>query len=351
MSSFVMEEIIKNMNDIQIQSSQIVSGVIKIVEEARKKVAIQINKETTLLYWDIGNYVNKEILLNNRAIYGKKILVKISEQLTLHLGKGYTYTALTRMCKIAKLFDETIIATVSQQLSWSHLIELSGVDENLKRYFFTQLSINQRWKVRDLREKIDSMLFERTAIVNQPEEIIKSELQRLEANDDINPDLIFKNTYVLDFLNLPNNYSESELEKGLIANIQAFIQELGNGFAFVERQKRISVDAIDYHLDLLFYHRKLRRLIAIDLKIGKFKPQYKAQMELYLRWLKKYEMQEGEDTPIGLLLCSEGNTEHIELLMLGEKDIKVAQYLTELPSKEWFADKLHRAIEISKMNI
>ncbi|MFA5514233.1 MAG: PDDEXK nuclease domain-containing protein, partial [Sphaerochaetaceae bacterium] len=120
------------------------------------------------------------------------------------------------------------------------------------------------------------------------------------------------------------------------------------GFTFVERQKRISVDAIDYHLDLLFYHRKLKRLVAIDLKIGKFKPKHKSQMDLYLRWLQKNEMQDGEQKPIGLLLCSEGNTEHIELLMLDEKDIKVAQYLTELPSKEWFADKLQRALKIAK---
>jgi len=194
------------------------------------------------------------------------------------------------------------------------------------------------------------MLFERTAIANQPEEIITSGLQKMGDGNGINPDLVFKNTYVLDFLNLPHRYSENDLESALVANLQEFIQELGNGFAFVERQKRISVDTIDYHLDLLFYHRKLRRLVAIDLKIGKFKPQYKAQMELYLRWLERYEMQPGEEKPVGLLLCSEGNTEHIELLMLDEKDIKVAQYLTELPSKEWFADKLHRAIEIAKMN-
>lgn len=125
---------------------------------------------------------------------------------------------------------------------------------------------------------------------------------------------------------------------------------MGSGFAFLERQKRITIDAVDYHLDLLFYHRKLKRLVAIDLKLGKFKPKYKSQMELYLRWLQKNEMQQGEEKPIGLLLCSEGNTEHIELLMLDEKEIRVAQYLTELPSKEWFADKLHRALEIAKMN-
>ena len=212
------------------------------------------------------------------------------------------------------------------------------------------MAINQRWNTRTLSDQIDKMLYERTAIAQKPEEQISQALTELKSDDLINPDLFFKSSYVLDFLGLKNTFSENDLEKALVGNVEKFILELGNGFAFLERQKRISIDATDYHLDLLFYHRKLRRLVAIDLKIGKFKPQHKAQMELYLRWLKKHEMQEGEEAPIGLLLCSEGNTEHIELLMLDEKEIKVAQYLTELPSKEWFADKLHRAIEITKMN-
>lgn len=337
------------MKEIQLHSNQITEGILQIIEKARLRVAIYINTETTLLYWEIGTYINHEILLHNRATYGSKILATVSQELTLKLGKGYTYTALTRMSKVAKVFDASNIATVSQYLSWSHLIELSSIENELKRHFFTQLAEHEKWGVRELRDKIDSMLYERTAIASQPEETIKTALQKM-GNNDLNPDLIFKNTYVLDFLNLPQQYSENDLENALISHLQAFIQELGSGFAFVERQKRISIDTTDYHLDLLFYHRKLRRLVAIDLKLGKFKPKYKAQMELYLRWLQRHEMQEGEEKPIGLLLCSEGNTEHIELLMLDEKEIKVAQYLTELPSKEWFADKLHRAIEIAKMN-
>jgi predicted nuclease of restriction endonuclease-like (RecB) superfamily len=183
-----------------------------------------------------------------------------------------------------------------------------------------------------------------------PETEIKNQLQNLKSQNHTHPDLIFKNTYVLDFLNLPQYYTESDLENALISGIEKFIMELGSGFAFLERQKRISVDGEDYHLDLLFYHRKLKRLIAIDLKMGKFKPAYKGQMELYLRWLEKHEMQQGEEKPIGLLLCSEGNSEHIELLMLNEPDVKVAQYLTELPNKQWFADKLHKAKELLKIN-
>lgn len=338
------------MNEIELHSRQLADGIQRIIESARNRVAVYVNSETTMLYWEIGRYINNELLIENRAIYGANILVTVSQELTRQFGKGYSYSALTRMSKVAKMFNDTNIATLSQHLSWSHLLELSGIDNDLKREFFTQLCISDKWGVRQLRDKIDTMLFERTAIASQPEEIIKNELQKLRNNNEMSPDMVFKNTYVLDFLNLPHQYSEKELEDALLTHLEQFILELGNGFAFIERQKRIPIDATDYHLDLLFYHRKLKRLVAIDLKLGKFKPKHKAQMELYLRWLQKYEMQPDEEVPIGLLLCSEGNTEHIELLMLDEKEIKVAQYLTELPSKQWFADKLHRAFEIAKMN-
>jgi len=338
------------MNKIQLHSQQIVNGILHIIETARKRVALYVNAETTLLYYEVGRFINQELLIDNRAQYGAKILATVSQELTLQYGKGYTYSALTRMSKVAKMFNDSIVATLSQQLSWSHFVELSGIEDDLKREFFTQLCASDKWGVRQLRDKIDTMLFERTAIANQPEETIKSELRKFRDNNEISPEMVFKNTYVLDFLNLPSHYSEKDLEESLVTNLEQFILELGSGFAFVERQKRIPIDTVDYHLDLLFYHRKLRRLVAIDLKLGKFKPKHKAQMELYLRWLQKHEMQSDEEIPIGLLLCSEGNTEHIELLMLDQKEIKVAQYLTELPSKQWFADKLHRAMEIAKMN-
>jgi predicted nuclease of restriction endonuclease-like (RecB) superfamily len=330
-------------------SNELFTGIVQLIEQSKQKVALVINEETTLLYWNIGYYINENLKVNNRLEYGAKILVTLSQQLTSHYGKGYSYSALTRMCKVANCLDITNIATVSQQLSWSHLIEIATISDELKREYYILLSAQNQWGVRELREQIDKMLFERTALAKMPEAEIKNKLQNIKKANTTHPDLVFKNTYVLDFLNLPQFYSESDLENALITGIEKFIMELGNGFAFLERQKRISVDGEDYHLDLLFYHRKLKRLIAIDLKMGKFKPAYKGQMELYLGWLEKYEMQQGEEKPIGLLLCSEGNTEHIELLMLNEHDIKVAQYLTELPDKQWFADKLHKAKELANM--
>jgi len=346
-----MNDIKKTEFNISIYSDQLFAGIAQLIGNAQKKVAISLNSETSLLYWSIGNYINTDLKASGQITYGSKIIATLSQQLTASFGKGYTYTALTRMCKVAEKFDEKNIATLSQQLSWSHMIELTVIEDPTKRAFYIQLCVHGNWGIRQLRDKIDGMLFERTDISAKPEEIINESLEQLSKKNVWAPELVFKNSYVLDFLNLPGNYSEKDLENALIDNIEQFILELGTGFAFIERQKRISVDSEDYHLDLLFYHRKLKRLIAIDLKLGKFKPKHKAQMELYLRWLQKHEMQEGEEIPIGLLLCSEGNTEHIELLMLDNNQIRVAQYLTELPSKEWFADKLHRSLEIAKQNI
>ena len=239
---------------------------------------------------------------------------------------------------------------MQRNLSWTHFKLLMYESNALKRDFYLEMSIHSKWSTRELDTQMDKMLFERTAIAARPEDTIINEINLLQTEEIISPDLIFKNTYILDFLGLSANHSETDLENAILNHLQSFIMEMGRGFAFVERQKRISVDGTDYHLDLLFYHRKLKSLVAVDLKLGKFKPKHKGQMELYLSWLEKYEMQEGENPPIGLLLCSEGNTEHIELLMLNQTEIRVAQYLTELPSKEWFMDKLHKAIEIANAN-
>ena len=207
----------------------------------------------------------------------------------------------------------------------------------------------EHWDTRTLDAKIDSQLYERTAISRKPEDVIKKELDNLKDDNTLNPDLVFKSSYFLDMLGLPDVFTEKDLESSIVTQMQSFICEMGTDFAFIGRQKRITVDAIDYYIDLLFYHRTLRRLVAIDLKLGKFKPEHEGQMLLYLRYLNKNERKEGELSPIGLVLCSEGNTEHVEYLMLDEDSpIKVAQYYTQLPDKKLLAEKMQRAIAIAR---
>lgn len=309
---------------------------------------VYVNAQTSLLYWSIGRHIIAELNYEAYASYGKQILATLSQTLSNKYGKGYTYTAMTRMVKVARCYDDPQkFATLSQTLSWSHFVELASISNDTKRLFYQQLSSTEHWSIRDLRRKEDEMLYERTLIAAKPEDEAVKVLSGVTPTTTV-PDVVFKNSYVLDFLGLQGYYSEKDLEETVILQLENFILELGQGFAFIERQKRFSIDATDYYLDLLFYHRKLNCLVAIDLKLGKFKPEYKGQMELYLRYLQKYDMQPHENPPIGLLLCSEGNTEHIELLMLNGSNIKVAQYLTELPDKQWFIDKLNRAILIAQ---
>ena len=314
-------------------SDSLYKGVADSIDNARQEVVVYVNKHSDLMFWHIGHYINEDMGYKQYSAYGSKILATLSQRLTARYGKGYTYTAVTRMMKVARFYsDEEMFATLSQTLTWSHFLELVTIEDNNKRLFYQQMGIAEHWSVRQLRDKQDE-------IVKTLEKVTPTHME---------PDVVLRNSYVLDFLGLNGYYSEEELEDAIAKQLEAFILELGQGFAFLERQKRFTIDGTDYYLDLLFYHRKLKCLIAIDLKLGKFKPQYKGQMELYLKYLQKYDMQPDENPPIGLLLCSEGNTEHIELMMLNEDHIKVAQYLTCLPDKQWFIDKLNRSILIAK---
>ena len=333
---------------IELVSDHLYQGVVDIINDAKRDVIVYVNKHANMMFWHIGHFINEDMGYQQYSAYGDKILATLSQRLTALYGKGYTYSAVTRMMKVARIYNEEgMFATLSQTLTWSHFLELITIEDDTKRLFYQQMGIAEHWSVRQLRDKQDEMAYERSLIAAKPENEIITTLEQVSPTH-MEPDAVLRNSYVLDFLGLSGYYSEGELEAAIAKQLEAFILELGQGFAFLERQKRFTIDGTDYYLDLLFYHRKLKCLVAIDLKLGKFKPQYKGQMELYLKYLQKYDMQPDENPPIGLLLCSEGNTEHIELMMLNEDRIKVAQYLTCLPDKQWFIDKLNRSILIAK---
>jgi predicted nuclease of restriction endonuclease-like (RecB) superfamily len=341
-------------NNLNITQSDagLVADVRSMIEQTREAVARTVNAGITLLYWRIGKRIQTEVLGNARAEYGKEILQTLSAKLTEEYGTGFSYSALTRMLNFAENFpDSAIVATLSQQLGWSHFKEIIPLKDELHRDFYAEMCRVERWSVRTLRAKIDSMLFERTAISKKPEEVAKAELASLRSEDQLTPDLIFRDPYILDFLGLKDRYLEKDLENAILQELETFLLELGNGFAFLGRQTRIQIDSDDFYLDLLFYHRGLKRLIAIDLKLGDFKAEHKGQMELYLRWLAKHEQQPGEDTPLGIILCAGKKTEQIELLELNQSGIHVAEYITALPSRELLQQKLHAAIEISRARL
>lgn len=332
------------------EDSPLLHSIIGLIDSARYRVATTVNQELTLLYWHIGKAINEELLQNSRADYGKKIIEKLSIRLRHLYGSGFNKRNLHSFTKLYIIYPEVeIVHTLCAKLSWSHIRTLIYIETEIKREFYIQLCIHEKWSVRVLQERIDSMLFERTAISKKPEQTIMNELKTLELESRISADLTFRDPYFLDFLGLHDSYSEKDLESSILAQLQYFITEMGSEFAFLARQKRIIIDNEDFYIDLLFYHRGLRRLIAIDLKLGKFKAAYKGQMELYLRWLEHNEQKEGEDKPIGLILCSEKSPQQINYLMLdSDEQIKVASYLTQLPNKIILLEKLEKAISIAE---
>ncbi|MEW6440659.1 MAG: PDDEXK nuclease domain-containing protein [bacterium] len=328
---------------------ELLADVLRLIEEARRQTAVAVNAGLTFLYWRIGDRIHREVLKGRRADYGERILATLSQELASEYGQGFSYAALTRMVKFSECFgDAEIVATLSRQLSWSHFRELLPLDQPLQRDFYAEMCRVQRWSVRQLRQQIDSMLYERTALSRKPEAVVEAQIQELRRQDAVSPDLVLKDPYVLDFLGLRDRYLEKDLEDAILRELEAFILELGTGFCFFARQIRLQVDGDDFYIDLVFYNRKLRRLVAVDLKVGPFKPEYKGQMELYLRWLDRNVREPGEESPLGLILCAGKKREQIELLELDKNGIHVAEYLTVLPPRKELSRRLHAAIERSQ---
>ena len=326
-------------------ASELVRELSSMIEAAQKQVATVANAAQTALYWHIGQRVQAEVLGGKRADYGAQIVATVSRQLAVRYGRSFEEKSLRRMMQFATAFpDREIVATLWRQLSWGHFKRLIPLKDNLKRSFYAEMCVIERWSVRGLAERIDSMLFERTALSRKPEAHIKQELSKVHESGELSLDLVMRDPYMLGFLGLADTYSERDLESAILREIERFMLELGVGFSFVERQKRMTLDGDDHYLDLLFFHRRLRRLIAIELKLGDFKAQDSGQMDLYLRWLDKHERQPGEEPPLGIVLCAGRKRETVEILDLDARGIHVAEYLTELPPKQLLEERLHKAI-------
>jgi predicted nuclease of restriction endonuclease-like (RecB) superfamily len=320
---------------VSANSGDLLHDLKSLIEQGRSQAVVAVNSALTVTYWQLGRRINEEILHGERAVYGKRVVEQIAETLMLEYGKGFEVKNLRRMMKFAGVFpDFEIVAPLVRQLSWSHFLALIPLkSEEARRFYATQAS-EAGWSKRELRNQIERKTFERAEISDGRLELGLS--PHLSGN--------FKDPYFLDFLGLKEGYLENELENALLKELELFILELGKGFAFVERQKRMIIDGEDFYLDLLFFHRKLKRLVAVELKINHFKASYKGQMELYLNWLNKYERQEGEEAPIGLILCAEAGSEQVELLNMQKDNIMVAEYWTNLPPKKLLEEKLHQAL-------
>jgi predicted nuclease of restriction endonuclease-like (RecB) superfamily len=347
-----MKESKKRKRLTETSSDQIFDKIAGLIEKARQNIATTINEEMVILYWNIGKTIKKEIIKSDRAEYGKQILHSLSRELTQRYGKGFAEQSLWHMVKFYETYP--ILSAMQRELqglSWTHIKSIIYLNDDLKRKFYATLCKKEHWSTRTLDERIKTMLYERTALSKLPEKTIEMQLKELKEKDKMTPELVFRDPYVLDFLELSDTYSEKDLEKAILNALEKFILELGKDFYFVARQKRITVDNIDYYIDLVFYHRKLRCFVVIDLKLDKFRAEYKGQMELYLRYIEKYEMEKDENPPVGIILCTEKGKEQIELMFLPEDRIKVSEYLMKLPPKELFVEKLQKALKTAQIEL
>lgn len=330
-------------------TTSLIKDITRLIDEAKTHVAKEYNSTQALLCWLIGKRIDAEVLKTERAEYGEAIVTSLAEHLSLTYGRGYSRPNLFRMIKFAKSFpDRKIVSTLSRQLSWSHFVIICSIDDDLKRDFYAEMCRVQRWSIRALQKQLNGMLYERIALSKKPDSVIKTQLDKLKNTDEMTPDFVFKEPYFLNFIGAHEYESEEELENLILNNITDFLQELGTDFCFVARQKRMSTGKKDRYLDLLFFNRRLQRLIAIDLKLGNFDPAYKGQMEWYLNWLDKNERFDYENKPLGIILCAGKDHDDIEYLEMDKTGIHVAQYLTELPPKEILEARLRKAIAIAR---
>jgi len=314
--TFECNDITSRDDSSAIVSDGLLADLRQLIDSAKSQVVQTANYVLVALYWNVGKRIKTEILGNKRAGYGKEI-----------------------------------VSALSRELSWTHFRHIIYIEDSLQRDFYAEMCRTERWSTRTLHAKIQGMLYERTAISKKPDELIRQELDTLRDEDRMTPNLTFRDPYLLDFLGLADTYSERDLEASILRELERFLLELGTDFTFVARQKRITIDSEDYYLDLLFYHRGMRRLVAIELKLGKFQAADKGQMELYLRWLDRYERREGEENPLGLILCAEKSAEHVELLQLENSGIRVAEYMTDLPPRAVLEARLHEAVRMAREQI
>ena len=334
------------------QDTALVADIRQLIDSARQRAAVAVNAELTLLYWQVGRRIQAEVLKGERVAYGQQIVPALAAQLTAAYGRGWGEKQLRHCLRAAETFpDEAIVSTLRRQLSWTHIKTLMYLDDPLKRDFYIELCRLEGWSSRQLQERMGSMLYERSAISRKPEDTIRHDLQVLRSEDKPSPALLLKDPYLLDFLGLNDRYLEKDLEDAILREIEQVLLELGAGFTFVARQKRVQIDHDDFYIDLLFYNRKLKRLVAVDLKVGEFRAEYKGQMELYLRWLAKHEQEADENPPLGIILCTGKKQEQIELLELDKSGIHVAEYLTVLPPRETLQARLHESIAKARQRL
>jgi predicted nuclease of restriction endonuclease-like (RecB) superfamily len=304
---------------------QVLDDIRTIVQAGYGRAMAAVNKEIVDTYWRIGErIVQEEQRGGHRAAYGEQLLNRRGQVLSQELGRGFSAPNLRNMRQFYLAFP--IREALPNKLAWTHYTILMRLPED-QREFYSRLAVSGHWSSRQLEKQIQSLLHERVGRAQDPLAVI-ADLPAAESGELAESGEIWKNPYILDFLGLHDTYSERDLEAAIIRHIEHFLLELGHDFCFVARQRRVQVGGEDFYIDLVFYHRRLRCLVLVDLKIGAFTPADAAQMQIYLEWCDRHDRQAGEEAPIGLILCSSQNEQIVELLLSSQKhQMRVAQYV------------------------
>lgn len=319
-----------------------VAGLIHIIEESRQNALKKVNEELIKMYWKVGEFLSKE---TEHASYGDAYIDEISREIqeTFPGIKGFNRRGLYRMKKFYETYkDNEIVTPLVTQISWTnHLLIMSGCKTDEEREFYIRLCIKENYSKRQLERQLDSGYYERYML--SKETLLPESVKKLGENP-------FLDSYVMEFLDLPNEFHENDLRKALIRNMKDFILELGKDFTFIDEEYKVQVGGDDFRIDLLFYHRGLQCLVAIELKIGKFKPEYISKLDFYLEALDRQVKKENENPSVGLLLCAAKNDEVVEYAMSRTMSpMLVSQYQLQLPDKAVLEKKLQQLVNIPQI--
>lgn len=318
------------------------AGLIHIIEESRQNALKKVNEELIKMYWKVGEFLSKE---TEHASYGDAYIDEISREIqeTFPGIKGFNRRGLYRMKKFYETYkDNDIVTPLVTQISWTnHLLIMSGCKTDEEREFYIRLCIKENYSKRQLERQLDSGYYERYML--SKETLLPESVKKLGENP-------FLDSYVMEFLDLPNEFHENDLRKALIRNMKDFILELGKDFTFIDEEYKVQVGGDDFRIDLLFYHRGLQCLVAIELKIGKFKPEYISKLDFYLEALDRQVKKENENPSVGLLLCAAKNDEVVEYAMSRTMSpMLVSQYQLQLPDKAVLEKKLQQLVNIPQI--
>ncbi|WP_418372191.1 PDDEXK nuclease domain-containing protein [Agathobacter sp.] len=318
------------------------AGLIHIIAESRQNALKKVNEELIKMYWKVGEFLSKE---TEHASYGDAYIDEISREIqeTFPGIKGFNRRGLYRMKKFYETYkDNDIVTPLVTQISWTnHLLIMSGCKTDEEREFYIRLCIKENYSKRQLERQLDSGYYERYML--SKETLLPESVKKLGENP-------FLDSYVMEFLDLPNEFHENDLRKALIRNMKDFILELGKDFTFIDEEYKVQVGGDDFRIDLLFYHRGLQCLVAIELKIGKFKPEYISKLDFYLEALDRQVKKENENPSVGLLLCAAKNDEVVEYAMSRTMSpMLVSQYQLQLPDKAVLEKKLQQLVNIPQI--